>query len=257
MTTFIHSAHEYCASPYVPGFFRFLFPYKTKKLPFSTQNPLLFFLLQNKLSLALINWVFQGIRGMGVADLTGKIFLELLVFATGLILLNSAFPFRLIVAFLIAHTVNWLFNSHFWVLGRYLGITRTNPVRFIKYLERLAKRLDDCVAIDPVLVIGGASRKQGVKPTSDVDIFFIRNSGFINGINAIIVTCRERALAFVCKFPLHLLLYDNIEMMNIHRKDETPFVLKDDQGRASDHYSAQCRETYDFIDYCEEATKTA
>ncbi len=241
---------------HVPPFMRFLFPYKEKKLAISSRNPVLFLLLQNKLSLALINWTFQGVRGMGVTDLFGKICIEILIVSVTLILVNGAIIFRLIIALLIAHTFSWFFNSHFWVLGRYLGITRTFPARFPAYLNGLMQRLDNCRAINSVIVIGGASRKQGIKPTSDVDIFFIRSPGFFNGISAVMTTVQERARAFLCKFPLHLEMYDEIETMNKHRKDEMPFVLKDDLGRAADYYSAQGRNTAGFEEYRDEAPKT-
>jgi len=239
----------------VPAFMRFLFPYKQKELPFSTQHPFLIFLLQNKLSLSLINWTFQGMREIGITDLTGKICLEVLFFSIALTFVNGPAFYRLVGALLIAHTFSWLFNSHFWVFGRYLGITRTDPARFPKYLNQLMQRLNNCRAIDVVLVIGGASRKKGIAPTSDVDIFFVKRPGFINGIRAVMITIKERALAFILKFPLHLELYDRIEMMDRHRKDETPFILKDDRGCASSYYSAQGRRFAAFEEYCEQAKK--
>jgi len=194
---------------------------------------------------------------MGITDLTGKICIEVLVFTLMLSLGTGPLVFRLIVALLTSHTFSWFFNSHFWVLGRYLGITRTNPSRFPKYLNWLMKRLDNCRAINTVIVIGGASRKKGIKETSDVDIFFVRTSGFNNGIKAVVATVKERALAFMCKFPLHLELYDHMEMMDRHRRDETPFLLKDDLGLASDYYSRQGRKTAGFEEYRDEASKTA
>lgn len=241
----------------IPCCLRWLFPYKQKPLPISTQAPILYYMLQNKVSLVLINWLFQGMRGMGFTDLIGKICLEFVFFSMALICVNGTGAFPIVVALFIARTLNWFLNSHFWVMGRYLGITRSDPGRFPEYLKKVMDRLQKCSSIDAVIVIGGASRKQGVKETSDIDIFFIRRPGLINGVSAVRVTVRERILAFFQKFPLHLELYDTIQMMDRHRKDETPFVLKDVLGRATAYYTRQEREIAGFDEYEREAQKTA
>lgn len=240
----------------IPPLLRWLFPYKIKKLPFSTNSPLFFYLFQNKISLTVINWLFQGMKGMGKADLIGKICLEVTVFGIAFSIVNGSVLYRLVISFVCTHTFNWLFNSHFWVFGRYLGITQTNIERFPKYLKGVMNRMQNCSAIDSIIVIGGASREEGVKITSDIDIFVIRNHGLLYGLIAMLVTFRERFIAFITKFPLDLYLYDKIETMDKHRKDEKAFILKDAYSRASAYYNSQGREVSGFEEY-EKATKTS
>jgi hypothetical protein len=237
--------------------FRWLFPYKPKHFPIPIRHALSYILFQNKITLTLINWLFQGMLGMGRADLTGKIILEIIFFGMAMIFVSGSFGFRAIIALLIAHTLNWVLNSNFWVIGRYIGITRTNPHYFAKYLKGLMRRLEGTSAIDATVVIGGVSREQGIKETSDVDMFFIRKRGLIKAIIAVMVTIKERIYAFFCKFPLHLELYETMTMMDKHRKDEVPYILKDISGIASAYYKKQGRGIARIEEYEKEAQSTS
>jgi len=192
-------------------------------------------------------------RGMGHADLIGKIILEIIFFGIAIIFVSGSFGFRAFVALIIAHTLNWFLNTHFWDTGRFLGITRTPLRRFAPYVKQLMLRSHKYSAIDAVIVIGGVSREQGIKKTSDVDIFFIRKKGLINAIVATVITIKERTYAFFSKFPLHLEFYDDISMMDKHRQDEVPYILKDISGIASAYYKRQNRMTAQFDDYEKEA----
>jgi len=190
---------------------------------------------------------------MGRVDLIGKAVLEIVFFGIAFIFISGSPGFRVSVALLIAHTLNWFLNTHFWTTGRFLGITRTPVHRFAPYIKQLMLRLHRCSAIDAVIIIGGVSREEGIKTTSDVDIFFIRKKGLINAIVAAAVTIKERFYAFFSKFPLHLEFYDNISMMDRHRKDEVPYILKDISGIAGAYYQKQHRKTAQFDDYEKEA----
>jgi len=203
----------------------------------------MYYLFQNKISLTIINWFFQGVKGMGRADLIGKIILEILVFTVALFCFGKTDIYHTGIALLLAHTFNWLINAHFWDFGRFLGITRTPPVRFYHYLQKLEVKIQKHDSVPNVIVIGGISRNQGFKPTSDIDMIFIRDRGFTNALKAVLVTIRERTWAFINKFPLHLELYDRIEHMSKHRTDEIPIVLKDSNAAVGDWYSKSGRAT--------------
>jgi len=236
---------------------RWLFPYKSKPLPIPIRNAFSYYLFQNKITLTLISWLFQGMRGMGRTDLICKIILEIGFFGVAINFVSGSFGFRAFVALLIAHTLNWFLNSNFWVIGRYIGITRTDPHYFAEYLGKLIRRLEKIMAIDAVIVIGGASRQKGIKRTSDVDMFFIRKRGVTNASMAAVITIKERIYAFFNKFPLHLEFYDDISMMDRHRQDEVPYLLKDFSGFASAYYKKKGRNLSDFEGYEKEAEKAS
>lgn len=197
----------------------------------------MYYLIQNKISINVINWIFQGMRGMDTADLMGKIVFEILIFIPAVFLIDGALPYRISLALILAHTLNWLLNTHFWVMGRLTGITRTSPSRFFPYLRKMNARIKDNNSIVAVIIIGGLSRNKSFKTTSDVDIMFIRGKGFKSATKAVAVTISERARAFFCKFPLDLELFDSIESMKRHRADEIPVLLKDTAGIAQSWYS--------------------
>jgi hypothetical protein len=238
-------------TPIIPFFLSWLFPYKKKGLSILTLSPLAYYLFQNKISLTVINWMFQGIRGMGVADLIGKIALEVLFFLFSLFFLSmeEITLYYIFGAIISAHTLNWLLNTHFWDLGRFLGITRTSPKRFYPYIEALMKRVHGDSSLPVVIIIGGISRNEGFKTTSDIDMIFVRGKGIMNTIKVVLITIRERMTAFFCKFPLHLELYDGIEDMSRHRTDEVPFVLRDIRGMAESWYSKSGRRVMDMDEF--------
>lgn len=225
-------------TPYVPSFLRWLFPYKKKKLFFSIKSPSFYYLFQNKISLTFVNWLFQGMMGMHATDLTGKIIFELVFFFIFVLLLNEySIIYRVCLTFFLSHTLNWLLNSHFWTFGRFLGITHTDRKRFSVYLKELRERVDNDASIVSIIIIGSISRNEGFRTTSDVDIVFIRKEGFPNAVRAVLVTVRERATAFLNKFPLELHLYDSVDTMKKHRADEIPVILKDTCAIAQSWYS--------------------
>ena len=149
---------------------------------------------------------------------------------------------------MLAHTLNWIFNAHFWDFGRFLGITRTSPDVFIPYIRKISQRLGNRHSVMVVLIIGSISRGQILKETSDIDMIFIRSGGIKNAFNAVLVTMLERIIAFFNKFPLHLELYDSIDEMRKHRNDEVPVLLKDEDGRGQNWYAANGRSTVYFQD---------
>lgn len=231
-----------------------LFPYKRKGLSINTQSTIAYYLFQNKISLTLINWIFQGMRSMGIADLIGKLLLDVILFclfyAMIIFFRDAGHVYYIFIAIVFAHTVNWLLNAHFWDVGRFLGITRTSPERFFPYIRKIMNRVAHSHSIRSVIVIGGVTRNAGFRETSDVDMIFIKEKGIINTINAVYTAVRERAMAFFCKFPLHLELYDNIKNVH-HRIDEVPILLKDDSDLVKNWYNKRGRNTAVLDDFDE------
>jgi hypothetical protein len=180
---------------------------------------------------------------MGVADRIGKGILDILFFCFFLLLLDDIRTGKVVIAIALAHTLNWLINSHFWDFGRFIGITRTSPGRFFPYIKKIMYRIIKTKAVHAVIVIGGISRNAGFRETSDVDMIFIKEKGIINTINAVVIAVRERTMAFFLKFPLHLELYDSVESMKQFRSDELPVLLKDDKGEAESWYKKAGRAT--------------
>lgn len=233
----------------IPASLRFLFPYKEKPLVFVPNNKALYLLTQNKLSIIFINWLFQGMLGCSRLDLLGKM-LFILIFSSTFVYLQNGKDFAgLVKVFLAAHTLNWLLNTHFWDLGRFIGFTRTNPQRFYPFLYGTEKRIKKNKSLLGAVVLGGASRGEGVKRTSDIDMYFISKPGFLNQAISIFIAIRERVLAFLIKFPLNLVLSDKIEILLKCRRDEIPFIVLDAEQQIEAFYKALNRNVAPSQDY--------
>ena len=233
----------------IPSFLKTFFPYKEKKLFWIPNNKILYLLLQNKISILVINWMFQGVFGLSKIDLIGKILLELCMFLTLIISFSNLTVKGVIFSLLFAHTMNWIFNTHFWDIGRYIGFTRTDTGRFYPYLKNIFHRISAQSSLIGAIVIGGASRGEGIKNTSDIDLYFISEKGIKNNIFSFLISVKERSLAFVNKFPLNLCLADDLTVMSKHRNDETPFILFDPQNKVKEFYQKQNRNTASLDDY--------
>ena len=225
----------------IPKCLSILFPYKEKSLRVVPKNKILYLLSQNKLSIILINWIFQGMLGMDVLDLIGKLCIDIFFTLIFVFLFGSSYTINWFFAFIIAHSINWLINTHFWVIGRFIGFTRTDSKRFYLYLKSITKRFSKNKSLLGIIVIGAASRGGGVKETSDIDMYFISKKGLKNSINSVQFTWRERFLAFINKFPLDLCLARDLKVMLKHRKDEVPFVIFDPEKRVEEFYKKQNR----------------
>lgn len=227
----------------VPSFLRGLFPYKEKKLSWMPGNRFLYVLLQNKLGLLLSNWLFQGMHVSSKTDIIGKVVVEFIAIGITLSIIGEISIVSVIQAFFIAHSINWMFNTHFWAMGRYLGITRTAIDKQLDYLEELQRRLNGAEVIVGAVMLGSPGRGEDLRPTSDLDIFFVTRRDLSSIICSYVITLRERVLAFIRKIPLDLYIYVNVnEAAARYREDETPIVLLDPQGEITKYYQKINRE---------------
>ena len=211
------------------------------------KNKILYILIQNKIVIIIINWFFQGSIGLSKIDMFGKIFIETLAFIVVLMVIGDISIFKIIISLFIAHTINWLINTNFWVLGRFIGITKISTKSYYEYLENLQSRINKSNSLCGVIVIGGVSRGQQLRINSDIDIYFIAKSDIKLKIFALLLTIRERIFAFFYRFPLDLYLYEKLPNMNKHRNDEIPFILLDPEKKVVDYYQKQNRD-FTYID---------
>jgi len=193
------------------------------------RNKILYLFMQNKVSIIFINWLFQGIFGLSKIDLVGKIIIEILIILIVNVAAGEITFAGVIISILIAHTFNWIFNTHFWVLGRFVGITKTPTHRFYSYLKKMQKRIS--------------------RNTSDLDIFLFSQPQLNSKVKAVLFTIKERIIAFLWRFPLDLYLYENLVEMSKHRKDEVPFVLYDTKNIVRAYYEKQDRKIAHLKDF--------
>jgi len=190
---------------------------KGKKYPYYIRIPILTF----------TSWLFQGIIYMDSTERNFKILFDILIFLPLFVMLYQYFNIiSIILAIIIAHTINWIFNGQIFVLLKNLNLMNTSPESFVIYLESFKKRVEKENSIIAAAAFGSLSREK-LKNTSDLDIRIIRKPGFINGINACIFILKERTKSFFCFFPLDIYVLDDIDMINIHINNENPIVIYD------------------------------
>jgi hypothetical protein len=184
-------------------------------------------LYRNPTTALLTNWLWQGMLYMDPTERWFKLFLDALLTGIGAAFLSMWFswPISLGVAFLAAHTINFLFNGQLFALLKNYGIVHTSPEMFEQSVGELVGRAKREPSIASIAAFGSVSR-QSWSQTSDFDARIIRKSGFFNGVRACWFLLRERTIALFSGFPLDMYVLDNESLMDTRiRSDEKPIIL--------------------------------
>lgn len=214
---------------------------KEVSLPYNWRTRWLVAFLQSRFGVLLSNWIFQGMRYMNRYEVLHRLVLEtgsiLVVYLAGSRLLLLPPAKAALAALLLAHTIFWLFNGHFFVLMRYLTERHNDPQQFLRFIEGLHARVEGRDFLLAVVGFGSLSRN-AFNPSSDFDVRFLMKRGFLNRVRAFNLCARERARAFVQGFPLDIYVFDPEEISRKIRGDEPPIVFWDPEGifrRQQDH----------------------
>ncbi|WP_321422013.1 nucleotidyltransferase domain-containing protein [uncultured Methanobacterium sp.] len=166
---------------------------------------------------------------MDRTEKTFKILLDIVLFLPSLFILNylvNNILLSLFLAFILGHTLNWIFNGQICVLLKNLKLLNTDQEKFLAYMDNVKEKVVKEESIIAAAAFGSLSRKK-LKNTSDLDIRIIRKPGYINGIKACFFVLKERSISFFNKFPLDIYVLDSYETINIHIKNEKPIILYD------------------------------
>lgn len=216
-----------------------------KKFAWNPKSKLLYKLMASPPGVVIINWVFQGMLGMDRSELIFHVGFDFIFIGVFFLILINLFGFwlALVLSVLLAHTANWLINSHFWVMGRYIGISRTSVEEVNNYISSIKQQLSSRKSLKGVVVIGNLTRSGSVRETSDLDVRLIRQRGFLNAVFSNLILIREKAIAFFNKFPLDIYLCDHAFKLSQLRNDEIPILLKDKDDEIAKWYKSHGRET--------------
>ncbi|MDZ7342470.1 MAG: nucleotidyltransferase domain-containing protein [candidate division KSB1 bacterium] len=194
--------------------------------------------MNSKIGVMAINWVFQGILGADRTEQLFKLLLDLLLtllLTLGLIHVVT-WPMAILIGAILAHTINWLFNGQFWVVGRFCGITHNPPEKIMAYLRSVQRRLAGNPSLLGIAVFGSLARGNAPRTNSDIDLRFIRRPGWKPALKANLIGLTEKTRAFLNGLPLHLFVYDSIESLNRLRADEQPYLLYDPENLLKKKY---------------------
>jgi hypothetical protein len=184
---------------------------KKKSLGYGKLKPSLWrWLLRNPLLAMASHWTFQSLLYMDTTERWFKIGLDVIltvVIGAGLSLWLT-WPLAGLIAFLLAHTLNFLFNGHLWGALKHYGLVTMPPEVFECNLRSILKRAQTEPAIRRVLVGGGVARGNWT-PASDIDVRFIRHPGVWNGLRACWFTLSERTRALFSGVALDAYVLDS------------------------------------------------
>jgi hypothetical protein len=209
----------------VPKLFRFIFPHKEKRIAFFykyyERNSFLYLLFQNNFTLIVINWISQGVPAMSKSERIFHFLFELIFF----ILFILCSELAVLPSLVYAHTINWVFNSHFWTFIRFLNIQFNTSDNYYIYLRNLKVRLENSSSFLIVVVIGGIALDKSFSDSSDIDVKFIVKQGYRNHINGNLFLICEKFRAFFYRIPLDANLYSDLLYFQKINQNESPYVL--------------------------------
>lgn len=185
-----------------------------------------------KYILIIGNWVLQGLWYSDKTERAFKILIDLILTLLFFFVLISYINtiMSIIIAFIIAHTLNWLFNHHFWALVQeVLKVGKNSPKEIIYYAKGIKDRASNKGSILCAAVYGSLCRGE-LSESSDLDVRIVRKPGIINGVHACLFGFLENIRAFLYKFPLDMHVVDSTKHLSKLRDDEVPVVLHDPNG---------------------------
>jgi len=211
---------------------------KKKKLPSWLENPLLVSLYQSKFGILVSNWLNQGMTYMLVEELFVKLCFEFVIFVfifsvcsiAGVSVLTSS-----LISCLVAHTLNWLLNGHFFNLIRYFGFGKKNYEWFITYPNKIRGRLVGKRCVSGVALYGSLSRGL-FSENSDLDVRVIARRGIVNAVASSLLVLRERLCAFFARYPIDIFMVTQKRGLEKLRSDEPPVILIDHDGFIVGYY---------------------
>lgn len=184
-------------------------------------------LYRYKFFIILSNWTFQSILYMDKTERMFKILIELVliaIIAPILLLSNVNIFIVLTISFMAAHTLNWLFNGHFFALSKWLGYSPNKGNMFEEYIDGIKIRAAKNSSVLLIMVYGSVSKFRS-SASSDLDVRIVRRAGTVNGLRACFFCTKERATSFLCKFPIDIYVLDDVSRLSLMSKDERPIIV--------------------------------
>jgi hypothetical protein len=183
-------------------------------------------LLRNPLAAVAMHWTFQSLFYMDRTERRFKLLLDALLAAIGIALLSTrcSWPLALALAFLGAHTLNFLFNGHLWGVLKHYGLISLSYEAFSSYAQGFGARAEREPSIRRVAIYGSLARHRW-SPSSDLDVRLVRQPGLINGARACWFVLRERSRALIARFPLDAYVLDDDRSLQKLSAEEEPIDM--------------------------------
>jgi predicted nucleotidyltransferase len=173
-----------------------------------------------------IHWFFQGILYMDRTERLFKLCIDVVFTLLFGLILSVWLPLQVSwpISFLLAHTINFIFNAQFWALMKVYGMVHLASEEFENYRDRITERIKAESSLMYAAVYGSYVRNE-LNQCSDLDIRLVRRLGFYHGLRACFFVLSERTRALLSGFPLDIYVLDSLEPLKRMRSDEKALVL--------------------------------
>lgn len=218
-----------------------LFTKHKKKLPKRFQGTILDEWIQYGFLTILSAWTFQGMLMLNWREIVIKLILDAI-----LIGIFFAMGIPLFVAFLMAHTLNYMFNGQAKAVYNHMGAGNKSAKSFYEGTVAMKKRIEKADYIDAGIAYGSLSRGC-YKRSSDIDIRIIPADGEWNYWKTCFWALKERCIAFVTDYPLDMYVFTLPVAQRLMRSDELPIMVVEKNQCARQTYPKRV----EWRDWCE------
>lgn len=205
-----------------------------RKIFFFKKNSLFDNFVNSTIPILLINWFFQGIRGMGFSEFLFRIFFELTLIS----FLYYVIELNLIFSLFISHTLLWIFFYQFWCVIRYFPFYNNDIKKMSEICKKLIKKIKRSEYLDEAAIIGSISTQKHIrmeKMRSDLDIKIFISNKFLSFFTTNLFMYYLRFYSFFVKFPLDINVYDNFNIFKKIAKKDKILIIKDKQGKIKNY----------------------
>jgi predicted nucleotidyltransferase len=173
-----------------------------------------------------VHWLLQSMLYMDKTELIFKIWLEVSFIAIFYFILKIRLSFipASILALLISHTINFLFNAQLFVVLKHYGLVHHSERDFSNFIDEFNKRLTREPSIIYAGIYGSFVRGRW-RSSSDLDVRLVRDNGWIAGLRACLFLLRERTRALFSGFPLDIYVLDRYSRLDRLSRLEDPIIL--------------------------------
>jgi hypothetical protein len=186
-------------------------------------------LLGNLIAAIAIHWTFQGLLYMDKTERSFKLGLDLVIILTlwpiFVLIGQLSTAVSILAAVFVAHTCNFILNGQVWVVAKHFQLVKHSRQEFDAYVREVTVRIATEPSFRYAAAYGSIARAEW-NPSSDLDLRLVRYPGRWNGLRACWFVLRERATAFLSRFPLDIYMLDNYDGLRRMRGDEPPVILK-------------------------------
>lgn len=175
------------------------------------------------------HWLFQGLLYMDPTERWFKLGLDLFLTLVvgGILRLWLSLPLTIGAGFVVAHTLNFLFNGQMYGVLKTFGSVSHSGTEFHAELERLRARVTEEPCILYAAAYGSLAR-EAWSETSDLDVRIVRAPGFRSAWRVCWFAARERTRAFLKGFPLDIFVLDGRSSLEKMSEKSIPVVLIND-----------------------------